>query len=53
MSITGTIRTRAVSKSYPVTSGTTMETTKIDDRQINLVHEQSLVSKRDKTGQID
>ena len=51
MSITGRVRTRTVSKSYPVTSGTTIETTKIDGRQVNLVAEKgSLVPKREQVG---
>lgn len=36
MTITGTIGTRAVRRSYPVTSGLTAETTKTEGRQINL-----------------
>ena len=51
MAITGSSGTRAISKKYPVVSGLTIETTKIEGRQTNLVPELgSLVARRTKTG---
>ena len=54
MSLTGGLRTKATLSRYPVTSGTTAETTKTEGRQINLVPvEESHVSKKDKKGLMD
>jgi hypothetical protein len=51
MTITGTIKTRATAKRYPVTSGLVAETTKTEGRQINLVAERgSLVRRSKKVG---
>lgn len=51
MSITGTIKTRAVNKNYPPTSGLTAETTKQEGRKSNLVPERgSNVARRRKVG---
>ena len=51
MTISGTIKTRAVATRYPVTSGLTAETTKQAGRQSNLVPTSgSLVPRRKKVG---
>lgn len=43
--------TRVVARRYPVTSGTTAETTKTEGRQINLVAtDKSFVPEREKVG---
>lgn len=51
MTISGTLKTRAVAKRYPVTSGLTAETQKQVGRQSNLVAERgSTVARRQKVG---
>lgn len=51
MAITGSSKTRAISKRYPVTSGLTAETTKTEGRKTNLVATKgSLVRRRMKEG---
>jgi|TARA_R100000501_G_C2589048_1_gene89723 hypothetical protein len=51
MSITGTLKTRAILKRYPPTSGLIAETTKQVGRQSNLVPEKgSTVARRKKVG---
>jgi hypothetical protein len=51
MSISGTLKTRAVATRYPVTSGLTAETTKQTGRTTNLVPAKgSLVSRKTKVG---
>ena len=54
MTLTGTLKTKAVKTDYPFTSGTTAETTKTSGRQINLIPtEGSLVPQRKKKGMMD